>query len=93
MNREIVLAGGGAGIYPLIGDVTSSAGNNRVTVEGLQNIPIAPGTPSPANVLQYNPNTNQWTSTAVACISVDGVAVSYDYMIAVNATNPPLAVS
>jgi hypothetical protein len=92
VNREIVMPGG-AGLYPLQGDVTSTAGTNRATVTGLQSIPILASTPSPANNLQYNANTNQWTPTAIACIAVDGVVVSYDYMIAVNATNPPIVVS
>lgn len=92
MNRECVLPGG-AGIYPLTGDVVSVAGNQRVTVAGIQNTPVASSTPGIGNNLQYNVNTNSWTPTAIACISVDGVVVSYDYMIAVNATNPPIAVS
>jgi hypothetical protein len=92
MNREIVLPGG-AGIYPIVGDVISAAGSPRVTVVGIQSVPVSSSTPGAANNLQYDANTNQWTATAIACISVDGVVVSYDYMIAVNATNPPIAVS
>ena len=90
-NREIV--GIAAGIYPLIGDVVSTAGSPRVVVDGLQTIPVSSSFPGNANNLQYNANTNQWTPTAIACIAVDGVVVSYDYIIAVNATNPPIAVS
>ena len=93
MNREIVLSGGGAGIYPLIGDVVSTAGNTTVVVAGLQNVPISSNFPGAGNNLQYNPNTNQWTPTPVACVAVDGVVVSYDYEIAVNMVSPPITVS
>jgi hypothetical protein len=92
MNREIVMPGG-AGIYPLTGDVTSVAGSPRVTVTGIQNVPVSASPPGSANNLQYDANTNQWTPTAIACVAVDGVVVSYDYVIAVNATNPPITVS
>jgi hypothetical protein len=86
MNRECVNIAGG--IYPLTGDVVSTAGNQRVTVAGLQNIPIVSSTPGIATNLQYNVNKNQWTPTPIACISVDGVVVSYDYEIAVDAPLP-----
>ena len=92
MNREIT-SGVPGSIYPLVGDVVSTAGSPRVVVDGLQTVPVSSSFPGSANNLQYNPNTNSWTPTAIACIAVDGVVVSYDYMIAVNATNPPIAVS
>lgn len=56
MNREITT--GGASIYPLQGDVKSSAGNNTVTVVGLNTIPLGPGFPSGGEVLTYDGPTN-----------------------------------
>lgn len=53
MNREIV-GGGGATIYPLVGDVTSTAGNNTVSVTGIQGIPVLPSFPNGGEVLTYD---------------------------------------
>jgi len=57
MNREIV-GGGGASIYPLQGDVESTAGSSTVTVVGLQTIPVAVSFPSGGEVLTYDGPTN-----------------------------------
>lgn len=57
MNREIV-GGGGASVYPLTGDVTSTAGNAPVSVTGLRGIPIGPGFPTGGEVLTYDGPTN-----------------------------------
>lgn len=84
MNREIAIPGG-AGIYPLTGDVASTAGNPSVRVTGLQGVPIA-SDPSfqGGEELQYNANTHSWTPTLRAAIQVNNVTVSDDYIIAVN---------
>jgi hypothetical protein len=57
MNREIV-GGGGATIYPLVGDVTSTAGNTTVSVTGIQGIPVPPQFPTGGEVLTYDGPTN-----------------------------------
>ena len=75
---------GGAGIYPLAGDVQSTAGNQTVTVVGIQNIPILQAFLNGGEVLGYNPNTRQWMPTLRAAIQVDNVTVSDDYIITVN---------
>jgi hypothetical protein len=57
MNREIV-GGGGAVVYPLTGDVTSTAGNPSVTVTGIQNIPVIASFPTDKEVLTYDGSSN-----------------------------------
>lgn len=86
MNREIVMPGG-AGIYPLQGDVTSAAGNSGVTVVGLQNIPVEAGVPAIASVLTYNQNVNQWQPIPRASIMLNLLPISDDYWISVNTVN------
>ena len=88
MNREIV--GISAGIYPLIGDVTSTAGSNRVVVTGLEGIPLAGTFPLGGAGLQYLANTNQWTPELVATIQVNGLTVSDDGLVSVNVYKPIL---
>lgn len=83
MNREIVIPGG-AGIYPLTGDVLSQAGNQLVTVVGIQGRPILNTFLDGGEVLEYNINTNQWTPTLRAAIQVNNVTASDDYLITVN---------
>lgn len=83
MNREIVQPGG-AGVYPLTGDVTSQAGNAPVRVVGLQGVSIVSTSPLGGANLQFNPNTGQWTPILRAAIQVNGVTVSDDYIITVN---------
>jgi hypothetical protein len=57
MNREIT-GGGGATIYPLVGDVTSVAGNTTVSVTGIQGIPVPPQFPTGGEVLTYDGPSN-----------------------------------
>lgn len=57
MNREIV-GGGGAIVYPLTGDVTSTAGNPSVTVTGIQNIPVVASFPTDKEILTYDGPSN-----------------------------------
>jgi hypothetical protein len=83
MNREIVQPGG-AGIYPLMGDVASRAGNTLVTVTGLQTIPVDPSFPLGGADLQYNSNTHNWIPTLRASIQINNVTVSDDGWMSVN---------
>lgn len=87
MNREIVIPGG-AGVYPLTGDVTSQAGNAPVTVTGIRGTSVASAFFTGGEVLEYNPNTNQWTPTLRAAIQVNNVTVSDDYIVTVNVAKP-----
>ncbi len=89
MNREIVIPSG-AGIYPLIGDVTSTAGNNRVVVTGLDGIPLAGGFPASGANLQYISSSNEWEPVVRASIQVNGLTVSDDPLISVNTVKPVL---
>lgn len=57
MNREIV-GGGGAAVYPLVGDVKSTAGQGPVAVVGIQNIPVVPSFPTGGEVLTYDGTSN-----------------------------------
>jgi hypothetical protein len=87
MNREIVLPGG-AGIYPLQGDVVSTAGNNRVTVTGLEGIPLTPGPYLSGVSWQYSSATNTWLPILETQIQVNGISVSDDPLVSVNAVKP-----
>lgn len=85
MNREIT-GSAQASIYPLQGDVKSEAGNNRVTVTGLQGIPIQKVSPQVASILTYNINANQWQPIERSCILINELPISDDYNIFINAT-------
>ncbi len=87
MNRELVIPGG-AGIYPLQGDVQSTAGNAKVKVIGLQGIALQSVVPASGSVLEYNVNTNQWEPILNAQIQVNGLTVSDDPLISVNVSKP-----
>lgn len=89
MNREIVLPGG-AGVYPLTGDILSTAGNATVTVTGLQGIGIDPVNPSTGANLQYSSATQKWEPTLRAAIQVNGVTASDDGLISVNVAKQTL---
>lgn len=69
MNREIV-GGGGASVYPLIGDVQSTAGNAPVTVIGLRGILIEPSFPVNSDVLTYDETSNMWVPTPITGIEL-----------------------
>lgn len=62
MNREIV-GGGGASIYPLSGDVKSTAGSSLVSVVGIQGIPFQHSFPAGGEVPLYDAPTNSWIPT------------------------------
>lgn len=74
----------GAGIYPLVGDVTSTAGSPNVTVTGLQNIPVQDTFFQGGEVLTYDPNTNNWTPLLRASIQINNVTISDDALVSVN---------
>ena len=88
MNREIVLSGGGAGIYPLTGDILSTAGSPTVRVTGIQGIPVLQSVVPSGAMLQYNQNNNRWEATLNAQIQVNGITVSGDPWVSVNAAKP-----
>ena len=80
MNREVYPAV----LYPLIGDVLSQAGNQKVEVVGLLSVPIVPDILIGGEVLEYNQNLNNWVPTLRASIQVNGMTVSDDYLVSVN---------
>lgn len=65
MNREIV-GGGGASIYPLLGDVKSTPGSSTVTVVGIQGIPFQQTFPTGGEVPVYDAPSNSWLPTIPA---------------------------
>ena len=87
MNRELVQPGG-AGIYPLVGDVASTAGSPTVRVTGLQGVPLQFTALSSGAMWQYNANANQWQPILVAVIQVNGITISDDPTITVNVNRP-----
>lgn len=87
MNREIVVPGG-AGVYPLTGDVESDAGSPLVTVVGIQGRTVTNPFLQGGENLQYNGNTNEWIPTLRACVFVNGVPVSDDFTVTVNVARP-----
>ena len=80
MNREIFPGG----VYPLQGDIKSTPGSSNVQVIGIQGIPIEVVTFAGGEVLEFNPNLNQWAPTLRAGIQVNNVTMSDDYLITVN---------
>lgn len=83
MNREIFPGG----VYPLQGDVQSTAGSSTVTVTGIQNIPVSTVPPTDGQVLQFSAASVQYGPANVPLnqsIQVNGVAVSDDCSIFVN---------
>lgn len=71
MNRESAIPGG-AGVYPLAGDVLSQAGNSLVTVIGLRSIPILPSNPVDQQVLVYTEATNAWGPGNIPLLETNG---------------------
>lgn len=81
MNREIFPGG----VYPLQGDVQSQAGASKVTVTGIQNVPVASTPPATGQVLiagtgGYAPGT----LPANQNVQVNGTGVSDDFEVGVN---------
>jgi hypothetical protein len=84
MNREIYPGG----LYPLTGDVQSIVGNSKVTVIGIQGVPLLDAFLFGGEALAYNVATNNWTPTLRATIQVNNVTVSTDSGISVNIPQP-----
>lgn len=82
-----------AALSPLQGDVSAGAGARVVTVTGLQTIPISATAPLDQQLLRYDLLTNQWLPSldTNSAIYVDGVPVSDDYDVFVDA-GPPFTV-
>lgn len=81
MNREI--SNGAPALYPLQGDVKSTAGSSIASVVGLQGITISTAAPNPGDTLVYI--NGEWTPFgAVASLFVNSVVVSQDLVIFVN---------
>ena len=90
MNREIAVPGG-AGVYPLTGDIESQAGNSTVAVVGIQRIGVSSAPPANADSLVYLETTNTWVPTPLNCtIQINGVPVSDDPLVSVNVVKPIL---
>ena len=91
-NREIYPGG----LYPLAGDVQSTAGLQTAKVVGLQGIPLV-GTPADQDVITYVESANQYqprpaAGSANKSVQVNSKIMSDDYLATVNYTNgfPPI---
>jgi hypothetical protein len=84
MNREVYPGG----LYPLTGDVQSIVGNSKVTVIGIQGIPILDAFLFGGETISYDLATNNWAPTLRATIQVNNVTVSTDAGISVNVPKP-----
>lgn len=85
MNRECALP---SGIYPLTGDAQSRAGSPLVTVTGIQGRSVTNPFLQGGEQLQYSSATNQWIPILRACIFVDGLPVSDDFIVTVDVSRP-----
>lgn len=78
MNREIVPGG----LYPLQGDVQSTAGNNKARVIGIQNIPVSNAVPNDGDVLTYVESLNEYVPEGgTDVITVNNIRVSVDDVV------------
>ena len=82
-NREATIGSGTLGI--LQGDVLTIQGSPNVIVVGLQGVPFASNTFIGGSVYQYDAATNQFVAVLSASIQVNGLTVSDDYEMSVNA--------
>lgn len=89
MNREIVIPGG-AGLYPLTGDVQSSPGSNTASVVGIHGVPVTQTAFNGGEFLEYNVNTHTWSPTLRATVQVNNLFVSDDNIVTVNVPKPIL---
>ena len=88
-------------VYPIAGDVQSAPGSPLVIVKGIQTIPFSSTTPLAGQVPVFT--AGQWVPSSITStqanesIQVNGVVVSDDYDISVNAvlgiSNSPLFVN
>jgi hypothetical protein len=86
MNRECAV--GAASIYPLSGDVTSTAGSATVFVSGLLGVPISNNPLTPGAILQYDQVTNNWTPIVIGSVQVNSISISDDNIVTVNLMRP-----
>jgi hypothetical protein len=86
MNREIYPGS----IYPLMGDVVSTAGVNKVTVAALRNITLDFTTPDDGAAIVYDADSGQFKArvTSSVAIMVNSEASSDDYIVSVNVARP-----
>jgi hypothetical protein len=87
--------------YPLTGDIQSTPGAAKITVTGIQTIPVSPTTPTDQQVLVFQQSLLKYVPSSVftnKSVQVNGAPVSddydffvnfYDTRIQVNSTNPP----
>jgi hypothetical protein len=87
--------------YPLTGDIQSTPGAPKVTVTGIQTIPVSGTTPTDQQVLIFQQALSQYVPGSMftnKSVQVNGAPVSddydfyvnfYDTRIQVNSTNPP----
>lgn len=76
-----------ASMSPMVGDAVAGAGARRISVVGIQGIPVSSTSPSDQQLLRYDAATNQWVPSddTNSAIYVNGVPVSDDYLVYVNA--------
>jgi len=72
-----------ASLFPMQGDLLSSAGQVKVRVVGIQNEPVSPTIPAVAQGLIFNGSLYEIVYIN-SQLQVEGTAVSDDYTIAVN---------
>lgn len=74
-------------LFPLRGDLSAEAGDIRVTVQGLQNIPIAANPLINGYVPTYNLTNGdiEWQpSGGGTAVAINGAVVSSDFLFLVN---------
>ena len=77
-----------ASLFPLRGDLFAEAGAITVEVIGLQNIPFS-AAPTLVSVPTYNPITNtiDWDVWSGDAVEINGIGVSADKQIFINAVS------
>jgi hypothetical protein len=73
-------------VYPIIGDVQSTPGAAKITVTGIQTIPVSPTTPTDQQVLVFQQSLLQYVprySPFNRSIQVNNIAMSDDYEFSV----------
>lgn len=88
MNRQVVPNS----LYPLTGDVKSTAGENTAKVTGIQGVPVSSTIPfRAAQILAFNPGTNQWEVVILnGAVLVNGILVSAEPIFTVNSGSDTL---
>ena len=86
MNRETYPAS----FSPIVGDVIVNPGERQATVAAIQHVPVSDATPNDHDLLEFNATTGEWepgAGASTAFIYINGVAVSDDPTIYINAGN------